>query len=100
MLLCVSPTSDQFAQRALQFPGLINGCIIDWFLPWTVEALASVADRHMADFEWGESLSTAGNAPIQLMSEFRIRIPYHVVLSYQSYARTQQGLSSNGEVKS
>jgi len=31
----------KFARRAQQFPGLINGCTIDWFLPWPEEALTS-----------------------------------------------------------
>lgn len=39
--LCFSPVGPKFARRAQQFPGLINGCTIDWFLPWPEEALTS-----------------------------------------------------------
>ena len=39
--LCFSPVGAKFARRAMQFPGLINGCTIDWFLPWPEEALTS-----------------------------------------------------------
>ncbi|KIZ06068.1 Dynein gamma chain, flagellar outer arm [Monoraphidium neglectum] len=39
--LCFSPVGAKFARRAQQFPGLINGCTIDWFLPWPEEALTS-----------------------------------------------------------
>lgn len=39
VILCFSPVGDKFARRAMQFPGLINGCTIDWFLPWPVDAL-------------------------------------------------------------
>lgn len=38
-----SPVGAKFARRAQQFPGLINGCTIDWFLPWPEEALTSGA---------------------------------------------------------
>jgi hypothetical protein len=39
--LCFSPVGAKFSRRAMQFPGLINGCTIDWFLPWPEEALTS-----------------------------------------------------------
>ena len=45
VILCQSPVGAQFARRAQQFPGLINGCTIDWFLPWPQQALISVASR-------------------------------------------------------
>ncbi len=41
VVLCFSPVGAKFARRAMQFPGLINGCTIDWFLPWPEEALTS-----------------------------------------------------------
>lgn len=43
VVLCFSPVGDKFGRRAMQFPGLINGCTIDWFLPWPEEALTSGA---------------------------------------------------------
>ncbi|KAK9794950.1 hypothetical protein WJX73_010224 [Symbiochloris irregularis] len=48
--LCFSPVGPQFAKRAQQFPGLINGTTIDWFLPWPEEALISVAEKFLAEF--------------------------------------------------
>ena len=39
------------ACRALQFPGLINGTTIDWFLPWPEQALVSVAAKFLDNFE-------------------------------------------------
>lgn len=30
IVLCFSPVGDKFSRRAMQFPGLINGCTIDW----------------------------------------------------------------------
>ena len=32
--LCFSPVGEKFRERARQFPGLVNECTIDWFLPW------------------------------------------------------------------
>ncbi|MEW5318622.1 MAG: hypothetical protein WDW38_009830 [Sanguina aurantia] len=37
MVLCFSPVGEKFSRRAQQFPGLINGCTIDWFLPGEVK---------------------------------------------------------------
>ena len=55
VILCQSPVGAQFARRAQQFPGLINGCTIDWFLPWPQQALISVASKFV------DSLSMACN---------------------------------------
>ena len=48
--LCFSPVGDTFATRARNFPGLINGCTIDWFLPWPQEALIAVSTKFIGDF--------------------------------------------------
>ena len=49
--LCFSPVGDKFSRRAQMFPGLINGCTIDWFLPWPEEALTAVSSKFIDDFE-------------------------------------------------
>lgn len=36
---------EKFRVRARKFPGLISGCTIDWFLPWTRAALEEVAKK-------------------------------------------------------
>jgi dynein heavy chain len=43
VVLCMSPVNAKFAERARFFPGLINCCTIDWFLPWSQEALVTVS---------------------------------------------------------
>eukprot|EP00887_Chlorella_sp_A99_P001633 scaffold8.g1633.t1 len=49
-VLCFSPVGKKFARWAQQFPGLINGCTIDWFLPWPEEALTAVSSKLLGSF--------------------------------------------------
>ena len=35
VILCFSPVGSRFGQRAQQFPGLINGCVLVLWLPVT-----------------------------------------------------------------
>ena len=49
--LCFSPVGAKFSKRASQFPGLINGCTVDWFLPWPVDALTAVAGKFVSGFD-------------------------------------------------
>ncbi len=48
--LCFSPVGIKFSRRAMQFPGLVNGATIDWFLPWPEEALTSVSGKFIDEF--------------------------------------------------
>lgn len=50
VMLCFSPVGIKFSRRAQQFPGLINGCTIDWFMPWPEEALVAVSGKFISDF--------------------------------------------------
>lgn len=47
VILCFSPVGNKFSRRAMQFPGLINGSTIDWFLPWPEQALISVSGKYL-----------------------------------------------------
>ena len=48
VVLCMSPVSAKFPERARKFPGIIGGCTIDWFLPWPEEALIAVSDGYIS----------------------------------------------------
>jgi len=51
LALCFSPVGVKFSTRAQQFPGLINGTTIDWFLTWPEEALTDVATAFIGSFD-------------------------------------------------
>ena len=51
LVLCFSYIGDKFRTRARMFPGLINGCTVDWYLPWPAAALVEVATQYLAEFE-------------------------------------------------
>ena len=51
VVLSMSPKSAKFPERARFFPGLINCCTVDWFLPWSEEALVTVSRGFIGDFE-------------------------------------------------
>jgi dynein heavy chain len=42
---------EKFQKRAQNFPSLFNECSINWFLAWPEEALVSVAEKFIADFD-------------------------------------------------
>ena len=50
VVLCFSPVGARFSRRAQQFPGLINGCTVDWFLAWPEEALTAVSSKAIDEF--------------------------------------------------
>lgn len=56
----------RFPERARKFPGLVNGCTINWFLSWPAEALVAVSHGFI------------GNAPIECSAEVRITATFYV----------------------
>ena len=57
VVLCLSPSHKLFAERIKRFPGISQGCAIDWYLSWPKEALIAVASVKLADFalQWDEA---------------------------------------------
>ncbi|RVE46462.1 hypothetical protein evm_008872 [Chilo suppressalis] len=51
VVLCFSPVGEKFRSRALKFPGLISGSVMDWFQKWPREALIEVAHHFLHDFK-------------------------------------------------
>ncbi|XP_069552287.1 dynein axonemal heavy chain 11 [Brachyistius frenatus] len=51
VVLCLSPVSTALRIRARQFPALVNCTTIDWFHPWTTEALQSVSYSFIQEIE-------------------------------------------------
>ncbi|KAM9852522.1 dynein axonemal heavy chain 11 [Aulostomus maculatus] len=51
VVLCLSPVGSALRLRAHRFPALIQCTTIDWFHPWTPEALQSVSHRFIQEIE-------------------------------------------------
>ncbi|KAM3614782.1 uncharacterized protein V6R79_018954 [Siganus canaliculatus] len=51
VVLCLSPVGSALRIRACRFPALIQCTTVDWFHPWTSEALQSVSYRFIQEIE-------------------------------------------------
>ncbi|KAK7886266.1 hypothetical protein WMY93_025887 [Mugilogobius chulae] len=51
VVLCFSPVGSALRTRARRFPALFQCTTIDWFHPWTPEALQSVSHRFIQEIE-------------------------------------------------
>lgn len=52
----------------MRFPALISGCTIDWFQPWPKDALISVAEHFILEFEISCTQEVKNNLVIALGS--------------------------------
>ncbi|XP_042345657.1 dynein axonemal heavy chain 11 [Plectropomus leopardus] len=51
VILCLSPVGSALRVRARRFPALVQCTTIDWFHPWTSEALQSVSYRFIQEIQ-------------------------------------------------
>uniref|UniRef100_A0A3P8V3P1 Dynein axonemal heavy chain 11 n=1 Tax=Cynoglossus semilaevis TaxID=244447 RepID=A0A3P8V3P1_CYNSE len=51
VILCLSPVGNVLRTRARRFPALVQCTTIDWFHPWTTDALQSVSHRFIQEIE-------------------------------------------------
>ncbi|XP_071325394.1 dynein axonemal heavy chain 11 isoform X2 [Trachinotus anak] len=51
VVLCLSPVSNVLRVRARRFPALVQCTTINWFHPWTTDALQSVSYRFIQEIE-------------------------------------------------
>lgn len=49
VVLAMSPVGETLRTRCRNFPGMVNNCVIDWFMPWPKQALQAVASNFLAD---------------------------------------------------
>ena len=51
LVLCFSPIGPNFRHWCRMFPSLVNCCTINWFFGWPNEALCSVAEEYLVQFD-------------------------------------------------
>jgi dynein heavy chain len=51
IVMAFSPFGEAFRRRARRFPAIINCTVIDWFHPWSRDALVAVGARFLADVD-------------------------------------------------
>ena len=61
---CFSPSSGRLTKWMKQFPGLLSSCTIDWFHPWRVNALETIARNQLSSImQKSKSYSTSSTLP-------------------------------------
>lgn len=48
IVLSMSPSGSKLRIRCRNFPGFVSNCVIDWFFPWTQNALEKVAEYFLS----------------------------------------------------
>ena len=72
----------------MKVPALINGCTVDWFLPWPEAALSDVARHFMGSFEiQDENADVVRNALIDHMGKVHKMVDDGTALFFERYRR-------------
>ena len=78
VVLAMSPVGETLRTRCRNFPGLVNNTVIDWFLPWPVQALTAVSSAFLGTGDDANPLAA------MLPDEHRPSLVQHVVHVHQS----------------
>ncbi|XP_026846872.1 dynein heavy chain 8, axonemal [Drosophila persimilis] len=84
--LCFSPVGEKFRMRSLKFPGLISGCVIDWFQKWPEDARIAVSRHYLAEFQLVCS-DKVKNQVIDIMSWIHETVQEACVCYYDRFRR-------------
>ncbi|XP_050440010.1 dynein axonemal heavy chain 5-like [Adelges cooleyi] len=86
IVLCFSPIGESFRLRSLKFPGIISGCIIDWYTSWPLEALHAVSHHFLKDFDVLCSPNEKSSL-IQILGEIHNNVAKDCISYQQRYRR-------------
>ena len=70
--MCYLQVGEKFRSRALQFPGLISGCTMNWFQRWPKDALIAVSNHFLANYDI-TCTPTVKQAVVNTMGLFQVR---------------------------
>ncbi|XP_013102946.2 dynein axonemal heavy chain 8 [Stomoxys calcitrans] len=85
--LCFSPIGEKFRARSLKFPGLISGCVIDWFHKWPEDARVAVSRHYLENFEIACSPMVKENV-INIMSWIHETVSEICITYFERFRRT------------
>lgn len=81
VVLAMSPVGETLRTRCRNFPGLVNNTVIDWFMPWPVQALTAVSSAFLGT---GENANPLAH---MIPETSRDAVVEHVVHVHQSVTK-------------
>lgn len=75
---------ESFRLRSLKFPGIISGCIIDWYTAWPPDALLAVSHHFLNNFQV-VAAPQQKESLIQLLGEIHDNVSKNCISYYQRY---------------
>lgn len=75
---------ESFRLRSLKFPGIISGCIIDWYTAWPRDALIAVSHHFLNDFPMISTAETKESL-IELLGEIHEYVRKDCTSYFQRY---------------
>eukprot|EP00048_Salpingoeca_helianthica_P012902 m.192947 g.192947 ORF g.192947 m.192947 type:complete len:4011 (+) comp15437_c5_seq118:82-12114(+) len=81
VVLAMSPVGETLRTRCRNFPGLVNNTVIDWFMPWPVQALTAVSSAFLGTGEDANPLAA------MIPDAVREAVVEHVVHVHQSVTK-------------